>query len=59
MYEGYHGILTLGGMEYENITITNNYIDGSGITRYWGTAAIFADGSRNVLISNNELKRSL
>ena len=59
MYEGYHGILTLGGLEYENITITNNYIDGSGITRYWGTGAIFADGSRNVLISNNELTRSM
>ena len=59
LYEGYHGILTLGGMEYENITITNNYIDGTGITRYWGSGSIFADGSRNVLISNNEMTRSM
>ena len=50
MYEGYHGILTLGGLEYENITITNNYFNGSGITRYWSTSAIFAQGSRSAFI---------
>merc|ERR1719297_85767 len=55
---GYHGLLTLGGPEYENITITNNYFDGTGITRYWETNALFSQGSRNVLIANNEVTRS-
>ena len=45
---GYHGLLTLGGPEYENITITNNYFDGTGITRYWETNALFSQGSRHV-----------
>ena len=30
---GYHGLLQLGAYEYANINITNNYFDGSGITR--------------------------
>ena len=45
---GYHGLLTLGGPEYENITITNNYFDGTGITRYWETNALKHVGSRHV-----------
>ena len=49
---GYHGLLTLGGPEYENITITNNYFDGTGITRYWETNALKHVGSRHVYISN-------
>ena len=49
---GYHGLLTLGGPEYENITITNNYFDGTGITRYWETNALKHVGSRHVEISN-------
>ena len=40
-FEGYHGILKLDGVDVdENITISNNYIDGIGITRYWATGAI-------------------
>jgi len=34
---GYHGLLTLGDPIYENVTITNNFFDGIGITRYWST----------------------
>ena len=30
---GYHGLLQLGSYDYQNITISNNYFDGSGITR--------------------------
>ena len=30
---GYHGLLQLGAYDYQNITISNNYFDGSGITR--------------------------
>merc|ERR1719225_1838396 len=56
---GYHGLLQLGSYDYQNISISNNYFDGSGITRYWSTSAIFSQGSRNVLISNNEVTRSM
>ena len=56
---GYHGLLQLGGYDYQNITISNNYFDGSGITRSWSTSGIFSQGSRNVLISNNEVTRTL
>ena len=27
---GYHGILSVSDLEYENITISNNYMDGTG-----------------------------
>ena len=30
---GYHGLLQSGDKEIENITVSNNYFDGSGITR--------------------------
>merc|ERR1719192_321110 len=56
---GYHGLLLLGDYAYENITVTNNYFNGSGITRYWSTSAIFAQGSRNVRIANNEVTRTM
>ena len=56
---GYHGLLQNGAFEFQNISITNNYFDGSGITRYWSTNAIFSQGSRNVLISNNEVTRTM
>ena len=56
---GYHGLLQLGGYDYQNISISNNYFDGSGITRSWSTSGIFSQGSRNVLISNNEVARTL
>ena len=55
---GYHGLLQ-NGLEYQNITISNNYFDGSGITRYWSTNGIFSQGSRNILISNNEVSRTM
>jgi len=55
---GYHGLLTLGNTNTENMTITNNFIDGAGITRYWSTSGIFAQGSMNVLIANNEITRT-
>ena len=55
---GYHGILKIGNTESENITMTNNYIDGVGITRQWSTFGIFAQGSLNVLIGNNEVTRT-
>ena len=56
---GYHGLLQSGDQEIENITISNNYFDGSGITRYWSTNGIFSQGSRNILISNNEVSRTM
>ena len=56
---GYHGILQNGDQEMENITVANNYLDGSGITRHWSTNGIFSQGSRNVVISNNEVCRTL
>ena len=56
---GYHGLLQSGDQEMENITISNNYFDGSGITRYWSTNGIFSQGSRNILISNNEVSRTM
>ena len=43
-FEGYHGILKLDGVDVdENITISNNYIDGIGITRYWATGATYTN----------------
>ena len=46
-FEGYHGILKLDGVDVdENITISNNYIDGTGITRYWATGATYANLKR-------------
>ena len=54
---GYHGLLQ-NGLEYQNITISNNYFDGTGISRYWEPAGIFSQGSRNLLISNNEVSRT-
>ena len=56
---GYHGILQNGDQEMENITVANNYLDGSGITRHWSTNGIFSQGSRNVVISNNEVSRTV
>merc|ERR1719479_665520 len=56
---GYHALLQLDSEGNQNITISNNYFDGSGITRYWSTSAIFSQGSRNVLIANNEVTRSM
>ena len=46
------------GPDHENIAITNNYIDGVGITRYWETNAVFNSGGIDVLIANNEVTRS-
>ena len=43
----------------ENITISNNYIDGTGITRYWATGGIYTNGGKNLLISNNEVTRTM
>ena len=56
---GYHGLLQMGAFDIQNISISNNYFDGSGITRYWSTNGIFSQGSRNVVISNNEVCRTL
>ena len=56
---GYHALLQLGSFEYGNILISNNYMDGSGITRHWSTSGIFSQGSRNIRISNNEVTRTL
>ena len=56
---GYHGLLQLGGFDYVNINISNNYFDGSGLTRDWSTNGIFSQGSRNVVISNNEVSRTV
>ena len=55
---GYHGLLQ-NGLEYQNITISNNYFDGIGITRYWHTAGIFTSEAKNLLISNNEVTRTM
>ena len=55
---GYHGILKIGSMDDGNVSITNNYIDGVGITRQWSTFGIFAQGSLDVLIGNNEVTRT-
>ena len=32
----------LSGEGVENITISNNYLDGSGNTRYWSSNGIFS-----------------
>ena len=56
---GYHGLLQMGAYDIQNISISNNYFDGSGITRYWETYSIFSQGSRNVLIANNEVTRTM
>ena len=55
---GYHGIYHLGHEDTENITITNNYLDGAGISRQWSTFAIWNTGGLNVLIGNNEVTRT-
>ena len=40
------------------MTITNNYLDGTGITRTWRTSGIFAQGNMRVTIANNEVTRT-
>ena len=55
---GYHSIYHLGHDDTENITITNNYLDGAGITRQWSTFGIWNTGGLNVLIGNNEVTRT-
>ena len=57
-YIGYHGIYHLAREDSENITMTNNYLDGAGITRQWSTFAIWNTGGLNVLIGNNEVTRT-
>ena len=57
-YIGYHGIYHLGREDSENITMTNNYLDGAGITRQWSTFAVWNTGGLNVLIGNNEVTRT-
>ena len=56
--QGYHGLLLLGAADKENVTVTNNYLDGSGITRSWSTSGIFAQGYIRVTIANNEVTRT-
>ena len=56
--QGYHGLLILGAADKENVTITNNYLDGTGITRTWSTSGIFAQGNMWVTIANNEVTRT-
>ena len=54
---GYHGIMTFGGRSskvYEDILVSNNLLDGCGITNFWQPACIWADGEKNITISNNE-----
>ena len=58
-WSGYHGLLYLGDRESENVNITNNYFDGSGITRSWHTSSIFSTRGINILIAHNEVTRSL
>ena len=38
--------------------MTNNYLDGVGITRQWSTFALWSSGGLNVLIGNNEVTRT-
>ena len=40
------------------MTVTHNYLDGSGITRSWSTSGIFAQGNVRVTIANNEVTRT-
>ena len=51
-------MLCLGDKKFENITVSNNYINGVGITRQWSTFGIFHQGSLNVRINNNEVTRT-
>ena len=50
--------MSLGSSSNANINITNNYFDGTGITRSWSTSAVFSQGNINVYIANNEVARS-
>ena len=38
--------------------MTNNYLDGAGISRQWSTFALWSSGGLNVLIGNNEVTRT-
>ena len=56
---GYHGIKTTGGKDkspriYEDILISNNLLNGCGIAHFWTASCIWADGDKNITISNNE-----
>ena len=57
-WPGYHGLLHLGDKKFENIRVSNNYINGVGISRQWSTFGIFHQGSLNVRINNNEVTRT-
>ena len=51
-------MLCLGDKKFENIRVSNNYINGVGISRQWSTFDIFHQGSLNVRINNNEVTRT-
>ena len=55
---GYHGIMTFGGRSskvYKDIMVTNNHLDGCGVSHFWQPACIWADGDKNITVSNNEV----
>ena len=52
---GYHGLLQSGGEGVENITISNNYLDGSGNTRYWSSNGIFSQAEWPLALSPSGL----
>ena len=49
---GYHGIKTT--RIYEDMLISNNLLNGCGIAHFWTASCIWADGDKNITISNNE-----
>ena len=38
--------------------MTNNYLNGAGISRQWSTFALWSSGGLHVLIGNNEVTRT-
>ena len=55
---GYHGIMTMDGKNKAKMNgdamISNNYLNGCGVTNFWQPACIWAQGMKNISVINNE-----
>ena len=52
---GYLGVKAAGPKLTENLMISNNYLDGCGMTRFWQPVCIGVVAYKNVYIRNNEV----
>ena len=52
---GYLGVKSAGPKLTENLAISNNYLDGCGMTRFWQPVCLGIVGYNNIYVHNNEI----